>query len=167
MDETMELDDDWIKDIEEEEKVYNKFYTSNPNYVNVYITYLNKDNEIIHIKTTSISLQNNILLKSKLIYYISKYSRFHKKRYSCFDIIKYNIDVNSKQINDYIENESSYKYLQSVSKIHDIHWKNSVEILHPINSLYIFYKPSLKTSSTRSKTKKQYTIRKRKTRKQY
>ena len=96
----MELDDDWIKDIEEEEKVYNKFYTSNPNYVNVYITYLNKDNEIIHIKTTSISLQNNILLKSKLIYYISKYSRFHKKRYSCFDIIKYNIDVNSKQIND-------------------------------------------------------------------
>jgi len=154
-----ELDDSWIKEINEDEKIYNKFYTSSPNYVNLYITYLNHDNSIIHIKTTTASLSNNVFSKNKLIYYISKHSRFHKKRYTCFDIVKYNIDINSKQINDFMEGRYyPSNYLTQVSKINDIYWKNSVEILHSINSLYIFYKPLKKTTNnTRNKTKKQRT----------
>ena len=47
-------------------------------------------------------------------------------------------------------------YLTQVSKINDIYWKNSVEILHSINSLYIFYKPLKKSpNKTNNKTKKQ------------
>lgn len=164
-----ELDDSWIKEIEEDEKIYNKFYTSSPNYVNMYIIYLNNDNSIIHIKTTTTSLNNNIFSKNKLIYYISKYSRFHKKRYNCFDIVKYNIDVDSKQISGFIENEkqSQTQYLSTVSKIHDIYWKSSVEILHPINSLYIFYKPStlIQKKNTQGKTKKRKETGNKKTRK--
>lgn len=148
-----ELDDSWIKEIENDEKIYNKFYTSSPNYVNLYIIYLSEDNSIVHIKTTTTSLNNNIFSKNKLIYYISKYSRFHKKRYSCFDIIKYNIDVDSKQIHDFIQDDISQLYLTSVSKIHDVYWKNSVEILHSINSLYIFYKPITSTIENTSKGK--------------
>lgn len=152
-----ELDDSWIKEIDEDEKIYNKFYTSSPNYVNLYITYLNHNNSIIHIKTTTASLSNNVFSKNKLIYYISKHSRFHNKRYSCFDIVKYNIDINSKQINDFMEGRYyPSNYLTQVSKINDIYWKNSVEILHSINSLYIFYKPLKKsTNKTNNKTKKQ------------
>ena len=59
-----ELDDSWIKEINEDEKIYNKFYTSSPNYVNLYITYLNNDNSIIHIKTTTASLSNNVFSKN-------------------------------------------------------------------------------------------------------
>ena len=153
-----ELDDTWIKEIDEEEKIYNKFYTSAPNYVNVYIVYLNNENSIVHIKTSTISLNDSILSKNKLVYYISKYSYFHKKHYRCIDMLTYNIDVNSKQITNFIENTttntlSSTNYLKQVDKINDIYWKNSVEILHSINSLYMFYKPTVK-SSNRKKTKK-------------
>ena len=153
-----ELDDTWIKEINEEEKIYNKFYTSTPNYVNVYIVYLNNENSIVHIKTSTISLNDGILSKNKLVYYISKYSYFHKKHYRCNDILTYNIDVNSKQITNFTENTttntlSSTNYLKQVDKINDIYWKNSVEILHSINSLYMFYKPTVK-SSNRKKTKK-------------
>ena len=36
-----DLDDSWIKEIDQDEKIYNKFYTSIPNYVNMYINSLN------------------------------------------------------------------------------------------------------------------------------
>lgn len=159
-----ELDDTWIKEIEEEEKIYNKFYTSSPNYVNLYIIYLDDTNNIIHIKTMTSSLNNNILSKNKLIYYVSKYSRFHKKRYDCIDIVKYNIDVNSKEINSFIEKDDVGQYLSQTGKIDDIYWKNSVEILHSVNSLYIFYKQKTDNKSN-SKTKKRKIQLNKKTRK--
>jgi hypothetical protein len=159
-----ELDDTWIKEIEEEEKIYNKFYTSSPNYVNLYIIYLDDTNNIIHIKTTTSSLNNNILSKNKLIYYVSKYSRFHKKRYDCIDIVKYNIDINSKEINSFIEKDDVGQYLSQTDKINDIYWKNSVEILHSVNSLYIFYKQKTDKKSN-SKTKKRKIQLNKKTRK--
>ena len=159
-----ELDDTWIKEIEEEEKIYNKFYTSSPNYVNLYIIYLDDTNNIVHIKTMTSSLNNNILSKNKLIYYVSKYSRFHKKRYDCMDIVKYNIDVNSKEINSFIEKDGIGQYLSQTGKIDDIYWKNSVEILHSVNSLYIFYKQKTDKKSN-GKTKKRKIQLNKKTRK--
>jgi hypothetical protein len=164
-----DLDDSWIKEINQDEKIYNKFYTSIPNYVNMYIIYLNDDNSIVHIKTTTTSLNNNVFSKNKLIYYISKYSRFHKKRYSCVDIIKYNIDIDSKEIHDYIQRDidKSQMYLTQISKTHDIYWKSSVEILHSINSLYIFYKPtnSMLKKTNKTNTKKTRQSNNKKTRK--
>ena len=165
IDENFELDDEWIKEIDKDENVYKKFYTSNPNYINLYITYLDSSNNIIHIKTQTTALKDNILSKTKLIYYISKFSKFHKKKYHCYDIIKYNIDVDSKTINQYIEEPDSYKYLSNETKFNDIYWKNSVEILHSINSLYIFYKPLIKSSNKLKKTKKAREKHRKKTKK--
>lgn len=158
------LDDSWINEINEDEAIFNKFYTSTPNYVNLYITYLDDNNHIVHIKTSTTSLKDSVLPKSKLIYYISKYSHFHKKKYKCVDIIKYNIDIDSKRIQKYIDHSMSYNYLSQVSKTDDIHWKNSVEILHPINSLYIFFKQYNHTNKRRTKKKLHFT--RKKTRKQ-
>jgi hypothetical protein len=165
--ENIELDDEWIKDIDKEEKIYKKFYTSNPNYVNIYITYLDCSNNIIHIKTLTCSLKDNVLSKTKLIYYISKYSKFHKKKYTCFDIVKYNIDIDSKAIDNYIDENESCNYLTNESKISDIHWKNSVEILHSVNSLYIFYKPVINQGNKKKKTRKMNIKLNKKTKKRY
>ena len=165
--ENIELDDEWIKEIDKEETIYKKFYTSNPTYVNIYITYLDSSNNIIHIKTLTSSLKDNTLSKTKLIYYISKYSKFHKKKYTCFDIVKYNIDVDSKTINKYIEKPELHNCISNESKIKDIHWKNSVEILHSINSLYIFYKPAVNQHNKIKKTKKASVDRNKKTKKRY
>ena len=98
----------------------------------------------------------------KLLLFVSK---FHKKKYHCYDIIKYNIDVDSKTINQYIEEPDSYKYLSNETKFNDIYWKNSVEILHSINSLYIFYKPLIKSSNKLKKTKKAREKHRKKTKK--
>ena len=166
VDENVELDDEWIKEIDKDEKIYSKFYTSSPNYINLYITYLDSSNNIIHIKTQTTALKDSILSKTKLIYYISKFSTFHNKKYHCSDIVKYNIDVDSKNINQYIEQPESYKYLSNENKFDDIYWKNSVEILHSINSLYIFYKPLSKSKNKVKKTKKTKQKHRKKTKKQ-
>lgn len=166
IDENVELDDEWIKEIDKDENIYSKFYTSSPNYINLYITYLDSSNNIIHIKTQPTALKNNILSKTKLIYYISKFSTFHNKKYHCYDIVKYNIDVDSKTINQYIEQPELYKYLSNENKFDDIYWKNSVEILHSINSLYIFYKPLSKSKNKLKKTKKTKQKHRKKTKKQ-
>ena len=55
--ENMNLDDEWIKEIDKDENIYKKFYKSAPNYVNLYITYLDSSNNIIHIKTQTTSLK--------------------------------------------------------------------------------------------------------------
>ena len=68
----MELDDAWIKEIDDEESIYKKFYSSSPSYVNLCIIYLDNSSNIIHIKIKSTALTNNILSKAKLIHYISK-----------------------------------------------------------------------------------------------
>ena len=41
--------------------MYSKFYTASPNYINLYITYLDTSNNIIHIKN-SLELNLRFLL---------------------------------------------------------------------------------------------------------
>jgi hypothetical protein len=160
------LDDAWIKEIDDEESVYKKFYTSSPTYVNLCIIYLDNVNNIIHIKKKPTSLTNNILSKTKLIYYISKFSTFHNTKYKCLDILKYNIQVDSKSIHNFIANPDGFNYLSNESKVDDVYWENSVEMLHNINTLYIIYQPKyMKTHTKHKKTRKKLIMKQRKTRK--
>ena len=48
-----ELDDTWIKEIEEEEKEYNSFYKETNDTIKIFYTYINKANKIYHIKKES------------------------------------------------------------------------------------------------------------------
>lgn len=160
------LDDSWIKEIDDEESVYKQFYTSSPTYVNLCIIYLDSVNNIIHIKKKPTSLTNNTLSKTKLIYYISKFSTFHNTKYKCLDILKYNIQVDSKSIHNFIANPDKFNYLSNESKIDDIYWENSVEMLHDINTLYVIYQPKYTEKHRKNrKTRKKLVMKQRKTRK--
>ena len=44
--ELSELNDDWIKNFEENEKLYNDFYKDDLYYINLKVIYINKFNEI-------------------------------------------------------------------------------------------------------------------------
>ena len=158
------LDDSWIKEIDEEESIYKKFYISPLTYVNLCIIYLDDLNNIIHIKKKPTSLTNNVLSKTKLIYYISKFSTFNKAKYKCLDILKYNIQVDSKSIHNFIASPNTFNYLSNESKIDDIYWENSVEMLHDINTLYVIYNPKYsKKRIKHRKTKKKLVMKQRKT----
>ena len=42
--------------------------------------------------------------------------------------LKYNIQVDSKSIHNFIANPDGFNYLSHESKIDDVYWENSVEI---------------------------------------
>ena len=45
-----ELDDTWIKEIEEEEKEYNSFYKEENETIELVYIYINKENKIYYVK---------------------------------------------------------------------------------------------------------------------
>ena len=67
-----ELDDSWIKEIEEEEKDYNSFYKEENDTINIFYIYINKHNKIYYVKKDNIILNNNTLEKTKLLFLLKK-----------------------------------------------------------------------------------------------
>ena len=67
-----ELDDEWIKEIENEEKLYSTFYTEENEIIKLIYIYINRENEIYHIKKDNVILDNKILDKTKLIFLLKK-----------------------------------------------------------------------------------------------
>ena len=69
LDETDELDDSWITEVEDEEEDYNSFYKEENDTVEVVCIYINNKNEIYYIKKDIIMLENKTIDKTKLIFY--------------------------------------------------------------------------------------------------
>ena len=57
MNETEKLDEDWISEFETIDTSYNKFYKEGVDFVCVTFVYINKDNQIEHIKREKIILR--------------------------------------------------------------------------------------------------------------
>ena len=87
-----ELDDTWIKEIEEEEKEYNSFYKEQNETIKVFYTYINCENKIYHIKKDNIELDNNILDKITLLYLLKKHQNHNNISHKLISILQYNID---------------------------------------------------------------------------
>jgi len=63
-----ELNDDWIINFEENDKLYKDFYKDNIDYINIDFIYINDDNEIEKIKQESFFLsQQNSITRDELI----------------------------------------------------------------------------------------------------
>ena len=67
-----ELDDSWIKEIEEEEKDYNSFYKEENEMIKVVYIYINKENKIYYVKKENLVLEDKRIDKTKLIFLLKK-----------------------------------------------------------------------------------------------
>ena len=68
-----ELDDSWIKEIEEEEKEYNSFYKEENELIKVFYVYINKENKIYYVKKEDIMLEDKKIDKTKLVFLLKLY----------------------------------------------------------------------------------------------
>ena len=69
----IEFDTLWMKEIEEESKIFNDFFITENKKIKLYIYYINRNNELCDGKESVINIENGILKKSKLIKNIRKY----------------------------------------------------------------------------------------------
>ena len=78
----MDLDTDWIEEYEKMEGEYNDFYKEQLESVNLFLVYVNRENEVFHIKNENILLEDGVLKKENLIYLIREHRIYNTKTFS-------------------------------------------------------------------------------------
>ena len=162
-----ELDDSWIKEIEEEEKDYNSFYKEENDTINIFYIYINKNNKIYYVKKDNIVLNNNTLEKTKLLFLLKNNKLYNKINHKLISILQYNMDLSPEEIGNYLKKEENYNFLSVKSNLTDIKWDDTINLFKDLNSLHIVYYEDIKKQS--ASTKKVYIrkLKRRKTRRKH
>ena len=159
-----ELNDDWINNFEDNDKLYKDFYKDNLYYVNIDFIYINKDNEIEKIKQDSFLMsEQNSIKRDELIGLLKRNSIDNDKRYSLLSILKYNITLDADEIKNFLmaSDLSLYneQFLTVNKHIDTIFFEKSINMFQDLNNLYfIFYEKTkeVKNRELNSITKKIY-----------
>ena len=138
------LDDDWIINFENTDKLYNDFYKDDLYYINLRVFYLNGDNEIEKIKHEPFLMSRpNYITREEIIEILKKNSIDSNKRYSLLSILKYNIVLEPEDVKPYLSNGHSKEYLSVIKNIDNIVFDKSINMFHDLNDLiFIFFENS-------------------------
>ena len=105
-----ELDDSWIKEIEEEEKDYNSFYKEENEMIKVVYIYINKENKIYYVKKENLVLDDKRIDKTKLIFLLKKNKTYNNKNHKLISILQYNIDLSPEDLGLYLKNNDDFSF---------------------------------------------------------
>jgi hypothetical protein len=167
------LDDDWINNFENTDKLYKDFYKDDLYYVNLRVLYINRNNEIEKLKHESFLMSKpNHITREEIIEILKKNSIDNDKKYSLLSILKYNIILEPDDVKFYLNDKNTQEYLSVIKNIDEVAFNKSINMFHDLNDLIlIFYEKSLelKKPDANNTTKKIYlhslstkkTIRKR------
>jgi hypothetical protein len=144
------LDTNWLDKFKASEIKYNEFYKVPVTSINIYLMYVNKDNELEHIHSDKCLLNENGLLKREIIIsFIKRYQLLFSIHYKLLSLLKYNIDLEPNEIKDFTLEEislSNKRFMYSEKYLEDIHFKDSINMFQDLNALFfLFYeeKPSM------------------------
>ena len=150
-----ELDDSWIKIIENEEKKYDSFYTEENEIIKLVYIYINRENKIYYIKKDNIILKDKLIDKTQLIFLLRKHKYYNNKNHKLISILQFNIDLEPDELSLFLKNEDNYNFLSIKSSLSELKWDDSIHFFKDLNSLHIiFYEDS--NDRVKATTKKIY-----------
>jgi hypothetical protein len=154
------LDDDWINNFENTDKLYKDFYKDDLYYVNLRVVYVNRDNEIDKLKQESFLMSKpNHITREEILEILKKNSIDNDKKYSLLSILKYNIILEPNDVKFYLNDKNTQEYLSVIKNIDEVAFNKSINMFHDLNDLIlIFYEKSqeLKKPDANNTTKKIY-----------
>jgi hypothetical protein len=154
------LDDDWINNFENTDKLYKDFYKDDLYYVNLRVVYINRENEIDKLKQESFLMSKpNHITREEILEMLKKNSVDNDKRYSLLSILKYNIILEPNDVKFYLNDKNTQEYLSVIKNIDEVAFNKSINMFHDLNDLIlIFYEKSqeLKKPDANNTTKKIY-----------
>lgn len=154
------LDDDWINEFNKTDKLYQDFYKDDIYYINLRVIYININNEIEKIKHESFLLNNlNKISREEVIEILKKNSLDNERRYILLSILKYNINLDPEEVNNYLNNRENKEYLSIIKNIDTILFEKTINMFQDLNDLIlIFYEKPIQGDSINrnSSTKKIY-----------
>lgn len=152
------LDTDWIDKFEEEDGPYKGFYKEAVESIKVVLIYINARDEISLVKRLDVNLESNILKKDKLVGLLKENMRKGNKKYKPISLVKYNIDIEPRDIFHYDKNKEDFNFLITESAIDDIVFNDTVALFSCINCLYIMLHE--RPSSFNNRTRKSIRLKK-------
>ena len=146
-----ELNDDWIKNFEKTDKLYQDFYKDDLYYINLKFCYVNRNNEIEKIKTESFLMSTkNYISREEILYIIKNSTSVMERRYSLLSILKYNITLEPDEIKNFIysnEQANEYNFLKPVNNIDAISFEKTINMFQDLNELVFVYYEKLKETN--------------------
>jgi len=139
------LDDDWINNFENTDKLYKDFYKDDLYYVNLRVIYINRENEIDKLKQESFLMSKpNHINHEEILQILKKNSIDNDKKYSLLSILKYNIILEPVDVKFYLNEQNVQEYLSVIKNIDSVVFDKSISMFHDLNDLIlIFYEKSL------------------------
>jgi hypothetical protein len=148
------LDTKWIDEFKEQESNYNDYYKEPVTAINIYLLYVNKDNELEHINSDKCLFNESGLLKREIIIsLIKRYQVLFSVHYKLLSLLKYNIDLEPTEIKDFTDedfNTSNKRFLHSEKYLEDIRYNDSIHMFQDLNALFfLFYEDKPKLNNTK------------------
>ena len=156
---------EYLNEFDNLEKNYNKFYAKEVSTIKLFFIYINKNNEIYHVKSENETLDNTYLTNERLLYLIknNQYNLF--KKHKLVSLLQFNIDLDHTDLKKFVLNEIQPNYLKSLKIIDTLKFNNSIKFLEDINSMYFIYtnidsiynttkKIMLKSTKSKAKTRR-------------
>lgn len=154
-----ELNDDWINNFENTDKLYQDFYKDDLYYTNLKIIYINRSNEIEKIKQESFLMSKpNYISREEILQILKRFINNEDRQYSLLSILKYNITLDAEEVKNFVlySNEER-NYLKVIKNIDAIPLEKTISMLHDLNDIIlIFYEKSneLKKVNPNTSTKR-------------
>jgi len=139
MEEQLDLDTTIIDEFEKDDELYNDFYKDKIEQINLYILYVDNNNDLFHIKKDTATLNNGQLEKDNLKKLIRQYIRYENKKYRLISLLKWNITIEPDEISNYLRNEKEFDFIKSIRNINSIEFEDSINLFHNLNSLYLIF----------------------------
>lgn len=139
------LDNDWINEFEKIDKDYGIFYNEDLQFLKIHSIYINLQNSIEQIKEEKILFKekNNCISRDNLLGILKNNSFNAGKRYSILSILKYNIDIQSIEIKDFVRSREKTNFLSVIKNIDTVFYKQTINMFQDLNDLTIlFYEKS-------------------------
>ena len=154
------LNDEWINNFENTDKLYQDFYKDDLYYTNLQVIYVNRSSEIEKLKQESFLMTTpNFISREEILEILKKNSNDNGRRYTLLTILKYNVTLDADDVMGFLKNNDDSEFLTVVKNIDAISFERTINMLQDLNDLiFIFYEKSteLKKPNPNNVTKKIY-----------
>ena len=118
-----------------------KFKLKRIKNINVYLTYINRENKIEVVSRKKLYIENrqNTITRNQLVDVIKNFQRRSNISYKLISIMVYNINVTPETLTDYIQRPEDFVSLFTLSRIDSFELQSTISMLKEFNAMYFFF----------------------------
>lgn len=165
----LEFDSEWIKDYEEKENEYKKFYKEEVNIIDAIFIYINDDNEIYNVKNFKEYIANSEINYERIIEIIKNCQNNMDNKHKLMALLNYKIDIDPENIKQLLNYNINPGTLYSIKNINNIYFDKTINLLQDLNSLIFIFKENSRDKNIKNNTTRRITLthKQKKTKRKY